>query len=151
MISEENQVCLSLIPDPRSTSYSCLRRRVRVCAFHSNISRIWRSPTIPHFHAVRWKVRDIRRRSGCCGNVDPSVAEAFCDLCGPSSGRATRRSLRDSIDVKKDHSPFGEGEEGVAKPLEIPPPGLSDGRGSWALIGSRRAKITQQTRLLLAA
>lgn len=124
MISEENQVCLSLILDPRSTSYSCLRRRVRVCAFHSNISRIWRSPTIPHFHAVRWKVHDIRRRSGrCCGNVDLSVAEAFCDLWGPSSGRATRRSLRDSIDVKKDHSPFGEGEEGVAKTARNPASG----------------------------
>jgi len=95
VISKENQVCLSLSPDPRSTSYSCLRRRVRVCAFHSNISRTWRSPTIPHFHAVRWKVRDLRRRSGrCCGNVDLLVAEAFCDLWGPSSGRTTRRSLR---------------------------------------------------------
>lgn len=37
------------------------------------------------------------------------------------------------------------------KRLKIPPLGLSDCRTFLHLIGSRRAKITQQTRLLLAA
>ena len=45
----------------------------------------------------------------------------------------------------------GENREKKKKGLEIPPLGLSDCRTFLHLIGSRRAKITQQTRLLLAA
>lgn len=85
-----------------------------------------------------------------------SLVAAFCgDLCALPLGRASRPTPRFSTRAEKDLSPFGgRGEGGVRRRkerLQIPPLGLSDRRTFLHLIGSRRAKITQQTRLLLAA
>lgn len=166
-ISQGNKVSLSAISHPRSSraSYSCRRRRVKVCAFHPNISRSGGLRRSHRMHRVsgnckrRWvslKKRGAQRdsRTRVVGS-ESSMVVAFCgDLCGLPQGRASRPTPRFNRRGEKDLSPFGGREGGgvrVEKRAEIPPLGLSDCRTFLHLIGSRRAKITKQTGLLLAA